>query len=89
MPIYVLMVYALVNKSLNNKVFIISCIYISPAYDIMLFNDFLYTFVNSISNNNDTFIFLYGDFNIYILNKNKLLLILLIYFTNLVFSNYK
>ena len=39
----------------------------------MLFNDFLYTFLNSISNNNDTFIC--GDFNIDILNKNKLLLI--------------
>ena len=39
----------------------------------MVFNDFLYTFLNSISNNNDTFIC--GYFNIDILNKNKLLLI--------------
>ena len=61
------------NKSLNNKVFIISGIYRSPTYDIVLFNDFVYTFLNSISNNNDTFIC--GDFNIDILNKNKLLLI--------------
>ena len=61
------------NKSLNNKVFIISGIYRSPTYYIVLFNYFLYTFLNSISNNNDTFIC--GDFNIDILNKNKLLLI--------------
>ena len=37
----------------------------------MLFNDFLYTFLNSISYNT----FICGDFNIDILNKNKLLLI--------------
>ena len=61
------------NKSLNNKLFIISGIYRSPTCDIVLFNDFVYTFLNSISNNNDTFIC--GDFNIDILNKNKLLLI--------------
>ena len=61
------------NKSLNNKVCRISGINISPTYDIVLFNDFLYIFFNSISNNNDTFIC--GDFNIDILNKNKLLLI--------------
>ena len=62
--------YKIFSKSLNNKVFIISGIYRSPTYDIVLFNDFLYAFLNYIFNNNDTFIC--GDFNIEFLNKNKL-----------------
>ena len=57
------------HLSPNSKEFIITGIYKSPNYNILIFNEFLHSFLDYISNYKDTFIC--GDFNIDIINKNK------------------